>query len=150
MIKALVKFLALSTVQKWMLVEAGLELARASITLRVLPWRVASRGLMVVEGGESEQVARGVADAIRIAAAYAPWRPTCLRQALATQRMLRRRGLAGRIQISFPDPKNKTHAHAWVLSGPIQLLIEPVADQYTLYRTTECHIGDCRQGTTLR
>ena len=129
MIKALEKFLALPAAQKGMLAEAALELAHASITLRVLPWRVASRSLMVVEGGESEEVARGIANAIRIAAAYAPWRPTCLRQALATQRMLRRRGIAGRIQISFPDPKNKTHAHAWVLSGPIQLLIEPAADQ---------------------
>jgi hypothetical protein len=118
------KLIALPTRQKFMLLEAVLELARASVELRLLPWRMASRGLMTVEGGESAETAGLIQDLIRIAARYAPWRPSCLRQALATQRMLRRRGLAGRIQITFPDPQNKTHAHAWVLSGPVQLLRE--------------------------
>jgi hypothetical protein len=116
------KLIALPTRQKFMLLEAVLELARASIELRLLPWRMASRGLMMVEGGESVETALLIQDSIRIAARVAPWRPTCLRQALATQRMLRRRNLAGRIQITFPDPQNKTHAHAWVLTGPYQLL----------------------------
>jgi hypothetical protein len=116
------KLIDLPARQKRMLVEAVLELARASIELRLLPWRMASRGLMMVAGGESAETAGLIQDSIRIAARVAPWRPTCLRQALATQRMLRRRGLAGRIQISFPDPKNKTHAHAWVLTGQARTL----------------------------
>jgi hypothetical protein len=115
------KLIALPTRQKFMLLEAALELARASLELRLLPWRMASRGLMMVEGGESAETAVLIQTSIQIAARYAPWHPSCLRQALATQRMLRRRGLAGRIQISFPDPKNKTHAHAWVLAGQARL-----------------------------
>lgn len=118
------RFFALSPQRKWMLLEALLELARASILLRLLPWRVVSRDWMTVTGGENAATAALIADSIRIAARYAPWRPTCLRQALATQRMLRRRGLAGRIQISFPH-QNKTHAHAWVVAGPAQLLSGP-------------------------
>lgn len=115
------KFIALSARQKFMLVEAVLELARASVGLRLLPWRIASRGLMTVDGAVGTETADWIGKSVRIAARYAPWRPNCLRQALATQRMLRRRGLAGRIQISFPDPQNKTHAHAWVLAGQTRL-----------------------------
>lgn len=122
------KFIALPARRKWLLLEAALELARASIALRLLPWQRVSRGWMTVEGSENAATAGLIGDSIRIAARYAPWRPTCLRQALATQRMLRRRGLAGRIQISFPDPKDKTHAHAWVLSGPTQLLSGPTTN----------------------
>jgi hypothetical protein len=100
-----------------MLIEALLELLRASLLLRFLPWRVASRGLMVLSGDECAATAERIDFSVRIAARHAPWRPTCLRQALATQRMLRRRSLAGQIRINFPDPENKTHAHAWVLFG---------------------------------
>jgi hypothetical protein len=124
------KFLSLPAAQKLMLAEALLELARASILLSLVPWRVASNGLMTVDGGEDVETAALIGDSIRIAARYAPWRPTCLRQALATQRMLRRRGLAGRIEISFPDPKDKTHAHAWILCGPIRLLTGTTTHNY--------------------
>jgi hypothetical protein len=105
-----------------LLVEATLELARASLLLRLLPWRVVSRGLMAVAGSEDAELALQIGQSVARAARHAPWRPTCLRQALATQRMLRRRGLAGRIEISFPDPKNKTHAHAWVSVNQVRLL----------------------------
>jgi len=125
MTKHLKKFLALPARQKWLLLEAMLELARASILLRLLPWRRVSRGWMTVEGSEDAATAGLVGDSISIAARYTRWRPTCLRQALATQRMLRRRGLAGRIQIGFPDPQNKTHAHAWVEAGSTKLVSEP-------------------------
>jgi hypothetical protein len=120
------RFIGLPAHEKWLLLEATLELARASIALRLLPWRRVGRAWMTVEGGQNPETARSIGDSIRLASRYAPWNPTCLRQALALQRMLRRRQLAGRIQIGFPDPKNKTHAHAWVLSGQVQLLNGPI------------------------
>ena len=122
MFRRLAKFRALPPLERCLLLEALLELARASLALRLFSWRRASQGLMAVEGGTDAGMAGLIGHSVTIAARHAPWRPTCLRQALATQRMLRRRGLAGRIEISFPDPKNKTHAHAWVLSGSERLL----------------------------
>lgn len=119
--KRIIQFMALPPRQKCMFLEALAELARASLALRLLPWRSASRGLLAVDGREDPETALLVGQAIGRAARLAPWRPTCLRQALATQRMLGRRGLVGRIEITFPDPKNKTHAHAWVLCGSVRL-----------------------------
>jgi hypothetical protein len=56
--------------------------------------------------------ARRVAFAVARAADRLPWHPTCLRQAVALQRMLRRRGIACRLEIGMSTSSRE--AHAWV------------------------------------
>ena len=66
----------------------------------------------VVDPGEL-RVAGSVGFAIVRAVARLPWEPTCLVQALACQRMLRRRGIAGRLELGVGLPDG-FEAHAWV------------------------------------
>jgi hypothetical protein len=102
--------------------EAAVELTRASLELRLRP---ASRTIALLGERrtdsrldeavgearlrEAERVGRAVE---RVARAL-PWHPTCLRQALAAQRMLRRRRIACRLQVGVTAPSTGT-AHAWV------------------------------------
>ena len=104
-----------------------MQLTRASLELRLRP---ASRTIALlgehqthgrpdeVVGAaklrEAERVGRAVARVARVL----PWHPTCLRQALAVQRMLRRRQIACRLHLGVTHP-SVTHtsggtAHAWV------------------------------------
>ena len=66
-------------------------------------------------GADPEELlaARRVGFAIGRAVARLPWEPTCLVQALACQRMLRRRGIAGRIELGV-GRSDGLQAHAWV------------------------------------
>ena len=53
---------------------------------------------------------------VQAAARRLPWNVTCLHQAIAAQRMLRRRGLPQEVHISL-RPAEDLAAHAWVTSG---------------------------------
>jgi hypothetical protein len=102
-------------------VEAVVELTRASLVLLLLP---SSRtGTLLgplhraeasrpIEPGQLRE-ARLTGLAVTRAAARLPWHPTCLRQALAVQRMLRRRGIPGQLRLGVTSPTNPS-AHAWV------------------------------------
>ena len=105
-------------------IEAVAELTRASIEIRVLP---SSRtvGLLGVSGVAERSPAieperlREAALIGRTAALVAnrlPWHPTCLRQALAVQRMLRRRNIPSQIHLGVSNPRDLA-AHAWVTVG---------------------------------
>jgi hypothetical protein len=103
-------------------VEAAAQLARASLEFRFVPTRraVALLGAVGSRDDEDEPVgaarlddAERVGDAVARVARRLPWRPTCLRQALAVQRMLRRRGIASRIHLGVTDATVGA-AHAWV------------------------------------
>jgi Transglutaminase-like superfamily len=102
--------------------EAAVQLTRASLELRLRPasHTVALLGehqtdarrddvVGVAKLGEAEQVGRAVARVAHVL----PWHPTCLRQALAVQRMLRRRKIACRLHLGVTHPSTGT-AHAWV------------------------------------
>lgn len=102
--------------------EAAVELTRASLELRLRP---ASRTFAllgeprtdgvpdelvgIARFQEAERVGRAVARVARML----PWHPTCLRQALAVQRLLRRRKIACRLHLGVTHPSIGT-AHAWV------------------------------------
>ncbi|MEA2431643.1 MAG: hypothetical protein QOI19_2116 [Thermoleophilaceae bacterium] len=110
--------------ERRLLIEAALALTRASLELRVLPSsRVvgllgAHRGVESdgavgsAERGEAELVGRMVS---RVASRL-PWAPSCLRQALAAQRMLRRRQIDSSLHLGVTGPHEAT-AHAWVTVG---------------------------------
>ena len=102
-------------------IEAVAELTRASVELRVRPSRgtVARLGTLQhtdPEGGVGAATLREAAlvgDIVARAAGRLPWRPTCLRQALAVQRMLRRRGIPAQLHLGVTSP-TEAEAHAWV------------------------------------
>jgi hypothetical protein len=102
--------------------EAAAQLTRASLELRLLPTErtVGLLGQVQADGEpENRAGAPGVAEALRVGHAVGrvarllPWHPTCLRQALAVQRMLRRRSIPCRLHLGISHPSVGT-AHAWV------------------------------------
>jgi len=98
------------------------ELTRASLELRLRPASrtIALLGEHQADGRPGEVVglaklreAERVGRAVARVAGVLPWHPTCLRQALAVQRMLRRRQIACRLHLGVTQPSIGT-AHAWV------------------------------------
>jgi hypothetical protein len=101
--------------------EGAAELARVSVELRL----VRSGGTVKLLGGAHTRAeatpvspaqlaeARRVGFAVARAADRLFWHPTCLRQAIAVQRMLRRRGIPCRLQLGISRPA-LSEAHAWV------------------------------------
>jgi hypothetical protein len=102
--------------------EAAAELTRASLELRLLPSErtIALLGPLQPSDRRDAQVGSAkVREAARVGrtvtrvAGLLPWHPTCLRQALALQRMLRRRSIASSLHLGVMHPSVGT-AHAWV------------------------------------
>lgn len=101
--------------------EAGVQLARASLELAMVrstrtvellgerPTGDCTEQVGPVGQREAERLGRMVAAVAR----RLPWHPTCLRQALAVQRMLRRRGIASRLHLGVAGA-GVSAAHAWV------------------------------------
>jgi transglutaminase superfamily protein len=101
--------------------EAVAQLVRASVELRATSYSNTVGLLGTPEPGvpdvrvgaarllEAERVGRAVARA----ATLLPWHPTCLRQALAVRRMLRRRGIASSLHLGVKNGAEWA-AHAWV------------------------------------
>ena len=107
--------------ERRVVVEAALQLTRATVELRLYPRRrtVALLGMARARAGEDSVDSERRTEAERIGAAVTrvarrlPWHPTCLRQALAAQRMLRRRQIPNRLHLGVASPSAPA-AHAWV------------------------------------
>ena len=121
---AAVRVLRLPATDRRRTLEAALELARASLEIRVVP---SSRTVALLgtpeTGTADEPVGAGAqCEAARVGrtvtrvALRLPWHPTCLRQALAVQRMLRRRAIPGRLHLGVTSA-TEAAAHAWVTVG---------------------------------
>jgi Transglutaminase-like superfamily len=104
--------------------EAAVEVTVASLELRLLPReRTVSRlGAIATEtagrppGEDEVREARLVGRDVARAGRRLPWHPTCLRQAIAVQRMLRRRGIDARLHLGVTSIA-VGEAHAWVTVG---------------------------------
>jgi hypothetical protein len=116
-----VRLLRLPRGDRRRLLEATADLTRASVELRVAPKsRTVARlgNLQTTEaagrvGPEQRAEAERVGRAVARVARRLPWHPSCLRQALAVQRMLRRRGIAGLLHLGVTGV-GESAAHAWV------------------------------------
>ena len=102
--------------------EAALELTRASLDLRLRPntSTAALLGSVQVKNQPDKPVsalklrdAQRVGGTVSRVAGLLPWHPTCLRQALAVQRMLRRRNIPCHLRLGVAHPSIRA-AHAWV------------------------------------
>jgi Transglutaminase-like superfamily len=121
--RVVVKLIRLAPGDRRRAAEAGFELIRASLELRVIaPAATVQRlGALSDDPGaypdeahlrEAERIGRVVAAVARTL----PWQPSCLRQALAVQRMLRRRRIGCRLHLGVMSPSEPA-AHAWVTVG---------------------------------
>lgn len=101
--------------------EAAAQLTRASLELRLVRSGRAARLLGRIQsghagepaGGELLREAEAVGRAVTGVARRLPWHPTCLRQALAAQRMLRRRSIPSLVHLGVTSA-TLGEAHAWV------------------------------------
>ncbi len=107
-----------------LLAEAAWELTRASAELRAVATdatvrrlgTVGDRGAAPGATADQTRTAVGVGWAVTRAAGALPWHPSCLRQALAARRMLRRRGIPAEIHLGTTGTAAFA-AHAWVVVG---------------------------------
>ncbi len=111
--------------------EAAWELLRARLLIQVRSFQKIAPTLGTwVRGDEkpSATVAPDAGDAgwaVRAVAKRVPWKATCLVQAMAVQRMLKRRGISGMMVFgvfSDSDKIDSLSAHAWVACGD-QILV---------------------------
>jgi hypothetical protein len=116
------KLLALTPVERRLLITATLLLAVVQLGLRRLPF-TALRRLLVGgrrrSGARLAQVNRALADqvawAVTAASTRVPGPTTCLTRALTAQAMLARRGCPSRLQVGVTRGKHgEVEGHAWV------------------------------------
>lgn len=118
-------------------VEAAAELTRASVEIRLTPSRRTVGLLGALQSPEREppvavsqrETAARVGLTVARVAARLPWRPTCLRQALAVQRMLRRRRIPCRLHLGVTSA-TAGQAHAWVTVGGEPIVGRPGVERF--------------------
>lgn len=108
-----------------LLLEAVVELLRARLRLLPLPGLDWQRALGTRTSSPDppdttaapDGPAREVGWAVGVAARFVPWRSVCLPQAIAAQRMLRRRGIHGRAVVGArrSATEKPIDLHVWVL-----------------------------------
>jgi hypothetical protein len=104
--------------------EALLILAASSTAIRLLPFsrvgRLASRSLGRAQANAG--LAR-IVWAVQAWGRRVPWRAVCFQQGLATQIMLRRRGLDSTLYFgAAPNTKDGLAAHVWVKLGDTDII----------------------------
>lgn len=127
----LAKYRRISRADRWLTLEAAVSLVCAAVMLKLLPFRWVARGA----GELSGQTQRGevsslpplhpalpgqVGRAVVRAARHLPLTLLCLPQAIAAQRMLRRRGIASTLHFGMAlstDGSRRMLAHAWLTVG---------------------------------
>ena len=127
-----VKLRGRSGVDPRLLVEAVLWLGLARSAILTIPFRWTTR-LFALSPGERgnapmdrlsrEQVQR-IGWALRVASDRCPWQSTCLAQALAGARMLRRRRIPATLAMGVAksaDEPGSLKAHAWLSCGGVIL-----------------------------
>jgi hypothetical protein len=139
--RRLVQFLRLAAPDRRLLVEAIAGLVVAGVSLRLFRFaRLAARLGTHMAESPLEQDRSAAVEAVRIrwavetAARHLPWKPMCLPQAVAAQRMLRRRGIPSTLYLGVA-PGRGYGAHAWVRAGRVVVTGGPRPDQFAVVST---------------
>jgi hypothetical protein len=120
------RFRHLGRERQSLLIEAAYELALASASVALLPFRRA-----IVRGSTPLPAAHGrsatietLVWAVEAAARRLPWRTVCIEQGLAAQRMLRRRGIDARLHYGARNDHSasKLEAHVWVTVDEVPVI----------------------------
>ncbi len=110
-----------------MLAEAMLVLAFSSAAIRFLPFarigNLASGRLGRKPPRPADRPAAEVAWAVQACARRVPWRAVCFQQGLASQIMLRRRGVDSTLYFGAAmGADSELAAHVWVKAGQIEVV----------------------------
>ena len=130
-LSALRKLLALSWSDRFLLIEAWINLGAARLALLTVPFKHIAPRLgrqlppdhPVRDLPTIPPVARRIAWAIDVMSPRTPWESACLAQAVAGKFMLRSRGLSSRLFLGTrKDETGDLAAHAWLQLGQEILL----------------------------
>jgi len=130
MIRKVKRFLALSSEEKKLFLEAYIMLAFMQISVLTISFKRITRSLNHSKNkikpkkltDEQLHFAKLVGKMITLAAGNTPWESACLGQALTAQRMLDKRNVPGVFYLGVLKNKNakgKMEAHAWSQCGEI-------------------------------
>ena len=116
----LVRYWRLDPRCKQLLWEAATALGLASFAVAVLPFRraIALGAVPLFQTRQADSI-NELRWAVEAAAARLPWRTMCIEQGIALQRLLRRRGIDGRLRYGarpVADQKG-VQAHVWITVG---------------------------------
>jgi hypothetical protein len=125
LIKKIKIFIYLSGLSKKLLVEAVVYSALARLVISTVPFKKYKNYIgkyneetpYEIEN-EKYVVIKKIAWAIRVVCTRTPWECKCLVQALAAQRMLKKRNIKSTIYLGLKkDQKDNLNAHAWLRCG---------------------------------
>jgi hypothetical protein len=126
-VRLLRKLWQLSWADRFLLVEAWIQLGAARFTLLTTPFRRIAPRLgrqqrpppAPTQGGSTFlPTAARVAWAVETMSRHTPWESACLAQAIAGKYMLRRRGVASALYLGTrKDEHSQLLAHAWLRVG---------------------------------
>jgi hypothetical protein len=121
--------LRLPWADRWLLLEALVWLGLARLAVTVLPFRriAPHLGDHMAESPEEEGAVVDdlprVSWAVQAVSRRTPWESRCLVQAVAAQRMLRRRGIGSTLYLGVAKAgQTELEAHAWLRSGRVYLV----------------------------
>jgi len=128
MFSRIVKFAELPTRRKLLFLEAYATLGVMRFALLTISFKRLTQSLQRSNGtvqtdtpcDERLRMAEEIGSAIATAAGHTPWESACLVQALSAGRMLRKRGIPGKMVLGAMKDKTdggQIKAHAWVLCG---------------------------------
>lgn len=120
------KFLSLPIRQKWLFLEALVELLRSSVLLNILSFKRIMQIYpppVVPAYSEASGLPEEIKTAIRTACHMIPWKSRCLVRALAARAMLSRRGISSKLSLGvLLDDRKKISAHAWLTTGNLEVV----------------------------
>lgn len=107
-----------------LLAEALVGIVRASVAVRLLPFKDLDRRLTAEVDGVpvDAETAYWIRRAVLAWGRRLPWRTKCFEQGLAAAAMLRRRGFAATVHYGAARADDRLLAHVWVTSGPIPVV----------------------------
>ena len=120
-----------------LLAEAAFWLAAARAAVLVVPFRYLAPhlGTAMAETPPdplpADESPDRIAWAIGAASRATPWRTPCLAEAIAGQRMLRRRRIPSTIYLGLTKDGAAMAAHAWLRCGSRTLVGAPSSDRFT-------------------
>ena len=119
------KFLKLSLREKWFLAEAVILLGAGRLTVLLFPFSIIKKHIekdigssVRPKNNNDSETVRLVKWSVQCMSRYTPWKSKCFAQAIAAQRMLRKRGITSTMHFGVDkDSEGGLVAHAWLKCG---------------------------------
>ena len=132
------RFRGLAPRDRILLLRVAAALARASVAIRLLPFRKVVSSAEEVAAPEEPDAASSAREiertswAVNALARRLPWKIVCFQKGLALHRLLRRRGIRTRLHYGVaPGGEGPLKAHVWVTHDGVAVIGGDEADGYT-------------------